>query len=286
MSINSKLSKLFFRKDRNIALSLLIGFLVIIFVFLIEINQGFLEFERYIQALIYHIGYKLPKDTKLVTVVKKDKTTESLLNIDPNNRHIHASFFNFLGQRQKRESIFKSRSRTFELLILKIGLYEKIRNQKPITTSWDEWNDFIVEKENKNSNIIDYSDQDKWNWNSKQVINYFKKPENKDKPGFTSFIKVTGNTWKPSGINIFKVLAGGSKYLIFPTFCVDWNSKEVKEEIKSFIDDFNDDNDNVEKRKKDNNVENKQNVKEILTRWQNLFNNLQYAEVEYEFKLQ
>ncbi len=285
-NIKSKFSKFFFRKDRNFTLSLMIGFLVIIIVFMIEINQGFLEFERYIQALIYHIGYKVPKDSKLVTVVKKDKTTRSLLNIEPNNRHIHASFFNFLGQRQKRESPFKSRSRTFELLSLKIGLYERIRNQRPITTSWDEWTNLIDESENKNSKRIDYFDQDKWKWNSKQVIEYFKKPENKDKSGFTSFIKVTGNTWKPCGINIFKVLAGGSKYLVLPTLCVDWSSKEIREEIENLLD-LNDNNDDVEKNKKDIKVnkQNYQSIEEILIRWQNLLNNLQYAEIVYEFNL-
>ncbi|MBQ3644082.1 MAG: CHASE2 domain-containing protein [Candidatus Riflebacteria bacterium] len=284
-NIKSKLSKFFFRKDKNYTIRL-IALVVFVIVFSIEITLGFTELERYLQALIYQIGYQLPKDPKLVTVVKKDETSSSLLNMDINNRHIHSSMFKFLGQRQKRESPFKSRSQSFDLLTIKIGLYEKIRNQRPISTSWNEWNNLLDESENKNSKNLDYYDQDKWKGDSKQVSDYFKKTENKDKPGFTSFIKVTGNTWKPRGQNLFKVLAGGSKYLIFPTLCVDWDSKQVKEEIENLLD-LNDNNDEIKNSKKDTrgNKSQKQSIEEILTRFQNLLNNLGYAEMVYEFRL-
>ncbi len=96
----NKLSEFFFRKDKNYTIRL-IGLVVFVIVFSIEITQGFTELERYLQALIYQIGYQLPKDPKLVTVVKKDETSSSLLNMDINNRHIHSSMFKVLGQRQK-----------------------------------------------------------------------------------------------------------------------------------------------------------------------------------------
>ena len=133
--IKTKIYKFFFRKDTNYSNAVKIGLIIAVFVSVLYGYNFFGESERYLQALIYQLGYKLPKNPNLVTVVKKDQTTSSLLKKDPNDRHIHSSLFNFLGQRQKRET--KNRPLNFELLNIKFGLFENIRNQHIVATSFD-----------------------------------------------------------------------------------------------------------------------------------------------------
>jgi adenylate cyclase len=279
-NIKSKVSKFFIRKEKNLTLSLLIGLFIAVIVFSIFTMHGFDEFERYLQALIYHIGYKLPKDRNLVTVVKKDETSSSLLNMDINNRRIHASLFNFLGQRQKKEA--KSRALNFELLSIKFGLFENIRNQHIMATSYDEWRTFIDDSEEKNDKNITNYNQDNWLSASRQVISYYKKPENKDKKGLTSFIKVTGKTWGPKGANIFKNLSAEKKYLVFPTLAVPWGSEEINKRVSSLVNRLN-----GEEEKKDKKIDSDKSdveLERILKGWLKLFENLQYSEIVFEFK--
>ncbi len=282
-NIKSKLSKLFLKKEKNYTLSLVIGLVVFIVVLLLSSHHVLDEFERYLQAFIYQFGYQIPEDRNLVTVVKKDDTTARYLRTKVNSRDIHASMFNFLGQRQKKEA--KSRALNFELLSIKFGLFENIRNQHIMATSYDEWRTFIDDSKDKyNKNITNY-DQDNWLSASRQVINYYKKPENKDKKGISSLIKITGKTWGPKGTNIFKNLSGeNKKYLVLPTLIIPWETEEIKNKISKIFD-----IDNSEENNK-NQITNKTQEKidieleRIVKAWGKFFENLLYSEVIYEFK--
>ena len=286
-NIKSKLSKLIIRKDTNYKNSLVIGVIVAIIVFGLNANQFFLEFERYLQALIYHIGFTLPKNPNLVTVVKKDDTSASYLKSKVNNRHIHASLFNFLGQRQKKDTIYKSRTLNFKLLTIKFGLFENIRNQHIMATSYDEWRTFIDKSKEKDLKNINKFNQDNWLSASRQVVDYYKRPENKDKRGLTSFIKVTGAAWPPKGTNIFKNLSGERKnYLMFPTFCIPWASDEIKNKVSEIISKDNEDEEERKDEKAKNKVsEDNKELERILQNWTNFFINLQYSEIVFEFDL-
>ena len=285
-NIKSKLSKFFIRKEKNFTLSLLIGLFIASIIILIYSYHGFVEMENYLQALIFHIGhigYEVPEERNLVTVVKKDETSSSALNMDLNNRHIHASLFRFLGQRQKKES--KSRALNCELLSIKFGLFENIRNQHIMATSYDEWRTFIDDSKEKNQkNITEYKQED-WLSASRQVIKYYKKPENKDKNGITSLIKVTGKTWGPKGTNIFKNLSGENKnYLVFPTLTVPWGSEATNKAVSRIISRLNGE-DETEKNDNSNKPDASEiELERILNCWKRLFDNLQYSEIVYEFR--
>lgn len=282
--VKNKLSKVFFRKDKNFIIAFVTALMVTFVVLMLTSYNVFGEFERYLQALIYHIGYQLPKDPKLVTVVKKDETSSSLLNTDLNNRHIHASVLNFLGQRQKKD--VKTRALNCELLSIKFGLFENIRNQHIIATSYDEWRTFKDNSKEKNDkNIIKYN-QESWLSASRQVIDYYKKPENKEKKGLTSFIKVTGKTWGPKGTNIFKNLSGErEKYVVFPTLTIPWASEEINNRVSKIVKNYSgEDEDKDIKNKKNANDEVDNELDRLLTRWCKLFENLLYSEIVYEFR--
>ena len=100
--VKSKIAKFFFKKDKNIFMSLIIGLIISIIMIYLFLGKIFADYETNVQALIYQFGYKLPKDPTLVTIVKKDQTTSRLINKAIGRRE-YASIFNFLGQRQKKE---------------------------------------------------------------------------------------------------------------------------------------------------------------------------------------
>ena len=112
MSVISKvkdnLLRFFFKKDRNYFLGLSIGIMSALFISGLYLIDVFNNLETYMQALIYQIGYQLPDNTGLVTVVKKDQTTSSLINKDPGRRE-YASLLNLLASTQKADRIYKSR---------------------------------------------------------------------------------------------------------------------------------------------------------------------------------
>ena len=283
-NVKNKLSKLFFRKDKNYITALSTGLVVTFVVLMLTSHNVFGEFERYLQALIYHLGYELPKDRNLVTVVKKDETSSALLNMDINNRHIHSSLFNFLGQRQKKEE--KNRALNFELLSIKIGLFENIRNQHIMATSYDEWRTFKDNSKEKNAKNINKYNQEDWLSASRQVIDYYKKPENKEKNGLTSLIKVTGKAWGPKGTNVFKNLSGENKrekYVVFPTLTIPWGSEEIKNKVSDIVKNYDGEDD--DKESKDNpNIKIDAELERVLKCWIKLFENLLYSEIVYEFK--
>lgn len=272
-SLKEKFSRNLYRKDKNYRNGLLVGLLAAIITATIYLSRGFNNIETYMQALIYQYGYKLPENTGIVTVVKKDQTTSSLINEDPGRRE-YASLINLLGSTIKMDTIYKSRSQTYEFLTVEFGYYEDIRNQRPINTSYDEWSG-MLDKSKKPEEL----DQNDCIIASRQVIDYFK--QNKDKPGFTSFIKVSGKSWLPKGSSIFKVLAGGMNYLMLPTFCVPWTSEKVINEVKAYL--ANEDLNENEGKPADKSK--KQSVSDLLERWINFFSNIQTAEVVYDVKL-
>lgn len=272
-ALKEKFSRAFYRKDKNYRNGLFVGILVSIVTAVIFLSNGFDNVETYLQTLIYQYGYKLPEDTGIVTVVKKDQTTSSLLNQDPGRKE-YASLINLLGSTVKMDTIYKSRSQTYEMLTVELGYYEDIRNQRPIATSYDEWSGML-----DNSKEPETLDQSDCISASRQIIDYFKK--NKDKPGFTSFIRVSGKSWLPKGSSIFKVLAGGSNYLMLPTLCVPWASENVVNEVKALManeDTAEDANQTAAKSKK-------QSVNDLLERWVNFFGNIQSAEIVFDVKL-
>ena len=272
-TFKEKFSKAFYRKDKNYRNGLLIGILVAVAVAAIKFCDGFYSIETYLQTLIYQYGYKLPETTNIVTIVKKDQTTSSLINKDP-GRSEYASLINFLGSTVKADTIFKSRSQTYEMLNIELGYFEDIRNQRPITTSYDEWSGMLDKSENTES-----LDQNDCISASRQVIDYFK--INKDKPGFVSFIRVSGKSWLPKGGSIFKVLAGGSNYLMLPTLCVPWASENVINEVKAYLEN----EDCSDNESKPSGKSQKQGVNDLLERWINFFSNIQSAEVVFDVKL-
>ncbi len=279
--IKARASKFFFRKDKNYVNGLLIGLIITVIVGIMFCTNSFAEMETFLQALIFQMGYKLPDNPREVIVVKKDQTSSALMGIDPNRRD-YASLINLLGSKQKRDRmLYKSRSQTFELFSLNFGYYENIRNQRPIATSYDEWRNFIDisdEKEKKESNGFN---QDKWQGTSRQLTDWFKK--NKNETGFFSFVKATGKTWLPRGTNIFKILAGGNDYLIFPTLDVDWTSEAVKDVVEKLT--SQEKNENINYKKTYNNKKSNQSIDRILNRWANFFENLQYAEIVFDIKI-
>lgn len=271
------------KNTRNRLLTLLISGGVALFVFVLYASNAFVSSENFVQALIYQIGYKVPEDDGQVIVVKKDHITSSLINKDP-SRVDYASVFNLLGNEQKNDRLYKSRAQKFELFNLQLGFFRDIRNQLPINTSFDEWVNLVSGSENKDNNS-EFFDQDSWYGSSRKVINYFK--QNKSADGFVSFVKATGKAWNPKGANIFKVLAGGNDYLLIPTFCVDWSSEEVQQEVKKILANQFDDEEENEKVSTANskNKKSKQSVKTLLERWTNLLENILYSEIVYDIKL-
>lgn len=272
-ALKEKFSRAFYRKDKNYWNGLFIGILVAVVVTTIKLGDGFYSIETYLQTLIYQYGYKLPEDTGKVTVVKKDQTTSSLIDKDP-GRSEYASLINFLGSSVKGETIYKSRSQTYEMLNIEIGYFENIRNQRSITTSYDEWSGMLDKSQSAEdldqNNIVNAS---------RQVLDYFK--SNKDKPGFASFIKVSGKSWLPKGSSIFKLLAGGSKYLVLPSFCIPWASEQVANEVKAHLE-----NEDIEDDKAPGGTNSKkQSVNDLLERWVNFYNNLQISEVVFDVKV-
>ncbi len=272
-ALKDKFSKVFGRKDNNYINGLFVGLLVAIVTTVIYFSNGFDNIETYLQTLIYQYGYKLPEKTNIVTVVKKDQTTSSLLNQDPGRKE-YASMINFLGSTVKADTIYKSRSQTYEMLNIELGYFENIRNQHPINTSYDEWSGML----DKSQNVEDL-DQNNMVNASRQIIEYFK--NNKDKPGYTSFIRVSGKSWLPKGGSIFKVLAGGSNYLVLPSLCVPWGSERVANEVNAHLE--NQDIEEAENPSVANSK--KQSVNDLLERWSNFYNNLQNAEVVYDVKV-
>lgn len=285
VNFKEKLSKFFFRKERNYVTGLIVGIVIFLFIIILYYSNSFYELETSIQALIYQLGYKLPSNPDLVTVVKKDNISSFLLNTDPGRRE-YASLIKFLGSSQKRDRLYKSRNQIYELFALKFGIFNNIRDQYPITTSFNEWCEMKDLGDDKDKKNIEYFNQDKWLGYSRQVFDFFK--ENKDKEGFSSFIKVKGKSFNPKGISIFEFLAGGNNYLFFPTLCIDWNSEKTKKEINSIINQDFDEDDFKEKISKAGDSDNKkkiQSIEEIVRRWCYFCENLLYANITYDIKL-
>lgn len=277
--IKEKLSKTFFRKDKNYFNGIAVGVLVATLMVIIYCSNGFYDLETYLQVLIFQYGYKVPDNVSEVTIVKKDQTTSSLINKDPGRRE-YASMINFLGSSQTREKMYKSRVQKYELFKLEFGFYKNIRNALPISTSYSEWAGLVTSDEENNGDIDSFPNQDLWKGTSRVITEYFKKPENIEKPGYTSFIKFTGKTWLPRGKNLFKNLAGGNDYLIIPTLFTNWNDKGIIKEIESSI---GLEEDNTLKFSKDNKT--KQSPAVVVERWCNFYENLVFADINYDIKL-
>lgn len=280
-----RLSKLLLKKDISLASSFYVASFVVVIVSILFFSNAFNGIETYLQALIYQFGYKVPDNTGKLVVVKKDQTTSALINKEP-GRIEYASLFNLLGSSQKVDRLYKSRSMQYELLKIDFGIFKDIRNQLPITTSYDEWRGLVDKSSTAEDRNVENFDQDNWLGMSRQIIELFKTGENREKPGFTSLMKVSGKTWLPRGSSIFKVLAGGNNYLVLPTLCVPWHSEAVKKEVESIIgnEDVERQNDELEKKAKDKYKGNKQSIRDLLERWTNLFENLRYAEIIYDVK--
>ena len=179
--------------------------------------------------------------------------------------------------------MYKSRAQKYELFRFEIGYFENIRNTLPIATSYDEWAGLVVPDNSQDLSKDSFPDQDKWKGASRIVTEYFKKPENVDKAGYTSLIKVSGKTWAPKGKNLFKVLAGGNDYLVIPTLFTDWNDKKVINEIESSI--ALDEEVDPTKFSKDENKKTQQPPAVIIERWYNFFENLVFSDICYDMKL-
>lgn len=244
------------------------GLVVATISFIMMAGRFFDGFENYLNAIVFQYGYQVPLKKSELIIVKKDQATSELIGKNP-DRNEFASLFSFLGGSQLKERKQQVRGQKFDLLRIDIGFFKNVKDLG-VKTSYDEWAGFIDESAASQAMNVAVLDQDAFRSRSRQIRDQFKK--NPEKEGFNLMLKVESQLWPPRGQNAFKVLAGGSKPLILPTFFIDWASKDVYGEVFS---DKKGAEDGSRKGASD-----QQSPVEILNRWLNLLIGLGSADFQ------
>ncbi len=243
------------------------------FIAFILTAAGFLHgIDNYLNALIMQYGYQLPHKNSDLVIVKKDQATSELLGKNPDRKEF-ASLFSFLGGTQVVARQQKVRGQRFEIFRLDLGFFAEVRDLS-IKTSFDEWSGFRYDEPVASVSETVVFDQNAVRSASRLVRDHFK--ENPQKSGMNFLLKLDGQFWPPRGQNIFKVLAGGSAPLLFPTLFTDWGSRETYDQIFAAGDSAATGSEKPGKK-------DYQSPVELLQRWQNLLTGLGSADFSLRF---
>ncbi len=234
---------------------------IVFLVSMLLMLAGFLNnIDTALNAIVFQLGYKPPKEpTRELLVIKKDEVTSSLIGKNP-DRAEFASLFRLLGQPQAVSGRLADKDVSLDLLRIHFGFFQGLK-ELPISLSYCDWDVFFSPA----SMSLDAS---RGSIANTRIREFFK--NNPDHPGFTSLVKIEGRTWPPMNHSIFKALAGGKEPLILPTMMVNWNDPELLACIK-------------------NRVEPEQIPEKyratflLLERWQKLFASLGRFEVRLDF---
>ena len=114
---------------------------IVFLVSMLLMLAGFLNnIDTALNAIVFQLGYKPPKEpTRELLVIKKDEVTSSLIGKNPDRRNL--PLFRLLGQPQAVSGRLADKDVSLDLLRIHFGFFQGLK-ELPISLSYCDWDVF------------------------------------------------------------------------------------------------------------------------------------------------